>query len=154
MLFRSQRPGIQPIKTSRTTIHKDALVAAAESIRRLIEELTRLPGIGPKSAERLTHHLLQAKTEDALRLARAIEEVKRAVRPCSQCFNLAEGPLCEICRDARRDPAQLCIVEQARDLAAIEKTGAYRGLYHVLLGRIAPLEGMTPDKLKIGRAHV
>jgi recombination protein RecR len=124
-------------------------VSQSESVRRLTEEFTRLPGIGPKSAERLTHFILQAKPEDALRLARAIEEVKTKVRYCRQCFNLTEGELCDICRDPRRDQSVLCVVEQPRDLASIEKTGAFRGLYHVLLGRIAPLEGMTPDKLTI-----
>lgn len=124
-------------------------MSQSESVRRLTEEFTRLPGIGPKSAERLTHFILQAKPEDALRLARAIEEVKTKVRYCRQCFNLTEGELCDICRDPRRDQSVLCVVEQPRDLTSIEKTGAFRGLYHVLLGRIAPLEGMTPDKLTI-----
>lgn len=116
---------------------------------RLSAELAKLPGIGPKTAERLTHYLLQAKSDDALRLARAIEEVKTRVRPCRQCFHLAEGDLCSICSDARRDPSLLCIVEQPRDLMAIEKTGAFHGQYHVLGGRLAPLEGMTPEKLTI-----
>lgn len=119
------------------------------SVRRLTEEFSRLPGIGPKTAERLTHFVLQQKPEDALRLARAIEDVKTNVRSCKQCFNLTETDLCDICQDARRDQSVLCVVEQPRDLAAIEKTGAFRGLYHVLLGRIAPLEGLTPDKLTI-----
>lgn len=121
----------------------------SESVRRLTDELARLPGIGPKTAERLAHHLLAAPSEEALRLARAIEEVKTKIRHCQQCFNLAEEDLCEICSDARRDASLLCVVEQPRDLWAIERTGAFRGLYHVLLGRIAPLEGMTPDKLTI-----
>lgn len=126
-------------------------IAVSESaiIQRLTEEFNRLPGIGPKTAERLTHFILQAKTEDALRLARAIEEVKANVKNCSQCYNLSTGDLCEICRDPKRDPTLLCIVEQPRDLLAIEKTGSFRGLYHVLMGRIAPLEGLTPDKLTI-----
>lgn len=119
------------------------------SVDRLSAELAKLPGIGPKTAERLTHYLLQAKSDDALRLARAIEEVKTRVRPCRQCFHLAEGDLCSICSDARRDPSLLCIVEQPRDLMAIEKTGAFHGQYHVLGGRLAPLEGMTPEKLTI-----
>lgn len=118
-------------------------------IQRLTDEFNRLPGIGPKTAERLTHFILQSKTEDALRLARAIEEVKAKVRHCSQCYNLSEGELCEICSDPKRDQSLLCIVEQPRDLMAIEKTGSFRGLYHVLLGRIAPLEGLTPDKLTV-----
>lgn len=118
-------------------------------IQRLTDEFNRLPGIGPKTAERLTHFILQAKPEDALRLARAIEEVKAKVKHCKQCYNLSAEDLCEICRDPKRDPTLLCIVEQPRDLLAIEKTGSFRGLYHVLTGRIAPLEGLTPDKLTI-----
>ncbi|MGL4463976.1 MAG: recombination mediator RecR [Planctomycetia bacterium] len=119
------------------------------SVQRLADELAKLPGIGPKTAERLTHHLLQARVDDALRLARAIEAVKTNVRFCSDCFNLTEGELCAICRDARRDRSTLCVVEQPRDLAAIERTGKYRGLYHVLLGRLSPLDGVTADKLTI-----
>lgn len=119
------------------------------SIQRLTEQLGRLPGIGPKTAERLTHYLLQCRTEEALKLARAIEDVKKNIRNCTVCFNLAEGPLCPICQDATRDPASLCVVEQPKDVATLEKTGAFRGRYHVLLGRIAPLEGITPDKLTI-----
>lgn len=124
-------------------------MAQSPSILKLTEEFTRLPGIGPKTAERLTHYILQARSEDALKLARAIEEVKKNIRHCSVCFNLAEGERCEICSDARRDQSLLCIVEQPRDLMAIEKTASFRGVYHVLLGRIAPLEGITPDKLTI-----
>lgn len=120
-------------------------------VQRLTEEFTRLPGIGPKSAERLTHFILQCRPEDAMRLARAIEEVKQRVRPCVQCHHLTEGEeLCSICQDPRRDDHVLCVVEQSRDLMSIEKTGAFRGRYHVLGGRIAPLEGMTPDRLNIG----
>jgi recombination protein RecR len=117
----------------------------------LAEEFARLPGIGPKSADRLTHYILQQTTENALRLARAIEDVKRNVRHCSICFNLCEGDRCEICSDARRDRSVVCVVEQPRDLEALERTGAYHGGYHVLLGRIAPLEGVTPDKLTLGQ---
>lgn len=121
------------------------------SVTKLSEEFARLPGIGPKTAERLTHFILQAAPDDALRLARAIEAVKTRVAFCRQCFNHTEGDeLCGICRDATRDPGLVCVVEQPRDLRAIEKTGAFRGLYHVLLGRIAPLEGLTPDKLTVG----
>ena len=119
-------------------------------IQKLIDEFCRLPGIGPKSAERLAHFILQQPTHDALGLARAIENVKNTIRNCSQCYHLTDQELCEICSDPRRDPAVVCIVEQPKDLMSIEKTGAYRGLYHVLLGRIAPLEGITPDKLTIG----
>lgn len=126
-------------------------VPDGSSIERLTEEFTRLPGIGPKSAERLTHFILQARTEDALRLARAIEDVKAKIRNCTECYNLAEGDVCEICQDPKREKSVLCIVEQPRDLLAIEKTGSFRGVYHVLLGKIAPLEGMTPDKLTIAK---
>jgi recombination protein RecR len=124
-------------------------VTGSASVQRLAEEFARLPGIGAKSAERLTHWILQQPEDGALRLARAIEEVKRKVRHCRDCFNLCESELCEICSDARRDSRLVCVVEQPRDLEAIERTGAYRGLYHVLLGRVAPLEGMTPDRLTI-----
>lgn len=118
-------------------------------MRKLSEEFARLPGIGPKTAERLTHFILQAPASDALRLAKAIEEVKAKIRHCRRCFNLTENELCEICSNPRREQTVLCVVEHPRDLASIEKTGAFRGLYHVLLGRIAPLEGITPDKLTI-----
>lgn len=121
------------------------------SVRRLCEELGRLPGIGAKTAERLAHYLLQARPEDARRLAQAIEEVKSRVRHCGVCFNLTEDEVCEICSDPKRDQSLLCVVEQPRDLMALEKTGTFRGVYHVLLGRIAPLEGVTPDKLTIGQ---
>lgn len=120
-----------------------------ESVQRLIDEFARLPGIGPKTAERLVHYILQTPAEEALRLARAIEEVKTRVHHCRQCFNLTEDDRCAICRDERRDPTVLCVVEQPRDLMAIEKTGAFRGVYHVLLGRIAPLEGVTAEQLTI-----
>ncbi len=120
------------------------------SVQRLAEEFARLPGIGPKSAERLTHWVLQQPPDSALRLARALEEVKRVVRNCGQCFNLCEADRCRICLDAQRDHAAICVVEQPRDLQALERTGAFRGVYHVLLGRIAPLEGLTPDKLTLG----
>lgn len=119
------------------------------AVQRLIEEFGRLPGIGPKSAERLANHILQVDADKALPLARAIEEVKARVRPCKECFNLTESDLCDICADPKRDPSVVCVVEQPRDLVAIEKTGTFRGVYHVLGGRIAPLEGITPDKLHI-----
>jgi recombination protein RecR len=124
-------------------------VSLPPSVRRLAEEFQKLPGIGPKSADRLTHYILQQSADSALKLAHAIEEVKRSVTHCRECFNLCENTRCEICQDARRDQDVVCVVEQPRDLEAIERTGAYRGLYHVLMGRIAPLEGMTPDKLTI-----
>ena len=121
----------------------------SESVTALIEQLARLPGIGKKTAERLAYHLLRVNKPEALALADAIRNVRENVRYCATCFNLSEGEQCSICSDARRDTTQLCIVEQPRDLMAIEQTGAYRGLYHVLLGRIAPLEGIGPEQLTI-----
>jgi recombination protein RecR len=121
----------------------------SESVTRLIEEFAKLPGIGKKSAERLTYHILRVGVPEALGLADAIRDVKQNVRHCATCFNLAEGAQCTICADPRRDRALLCIVEQPRDLMALEQAGSYKGLYHVLLGRIAPLEGVGPDQLTI-----
>lgn len=115
----------------------------------LIEQLGRLPGIGRKTAERLAFHLLRVHENEANALAKAITDVRQSVRYCSECFNLAESPLCTICRDPKRDRTQLCIVEQPRDLMAIESAAVFGGLYHVLLGRIAPLDGITPDQLTI-----
>ncbi len=122
-----------------------------QSIGKLIDELAKLPGIGRKSAERLAYHLLRVNKTDALGLADAIRDVRDNVHYCRACYNLAEGELCPICSDARRDQQQLCIVEQPRDLMALEQAGVYRGLYHVLLGRIAPLDGIGPDQLTITR---
>jgi len=122
---------------------------ASQSVTRLIDEFAKLPGIGKKSAERLTYHVLRVHKTEALSLADAIRSVKENVRYCSRCFNLAESELCTLCQDPRRDPAVLCVVEQPRDLIALEQAGSYRGLYHVLLGRIAPLEGYSPDQLTI-----
>lgn len=119
------------------------------SVTRLIEEFARLPGIGKKSAERLAYHILRVPEAEALGLANAISDVKRNVRHCRICYNLAEGEECAICRDPRRDDALLCVVEQPRDLLALEQAGVYRGKYHVLLGRITPLEGIGPDQLTI-----
>ena len=120
-----------------------------ESVTKVIEELSKLPGIGRKSAERLTYHLLRVPKEEAVALADAILGVRENVRYCKTCFHLAEGELCEICLDPRREANRLCVVEQPRDLMALEQSGVYRGLYHVLLGRIAPLEGVGPDQLTI-----
>ena len=122
----------------------------AEPVVRLIEEFARLPGIGRKSAERLCYHVLRVSKIEALALADAIRNVRENVRYCSICYNLSEGEQCGICSDPKRDRSLLCVVEQPRDLMALEQSGAYRGLYHVLLGRIAPLEGMGPDQLTIG----
>jgi recombination protein RecR len=120
-----------------------------QSVTELIDELAKLPGIGKKSAERLAYHLLRMNKSDALALADAIRKVKENVRYCRNCYNLAEEEECAICRDSRRERDSLCVVEQPRDLMALEQAGVYRGLYHVLLGRIAPLEGISPDQLTI-----
>jgi len=121
----------------------------SESVTKLVEEFARLPGIGKKSAERLAYHILRVHQSEALALADAIRHVKENVRYCRTCYNLTEQDECEICRDAKRDRSQLCIVEQPRDLLALEQPGTYRGLYHVLLGRIAPLDGVGPENLTI-----
>jgi recombination protein RecR len=120
-----------------------------ESVARVIEELAKLPGIGKKSAERLAYHLLRVPKTEALALAEAIRNVRENVRYCNVCFNLAEGDTCTLCRDPQRDRSLLCVVEQARDLMSLEQSGVYHGLYHVLLGRIAPLEGTGPEQLTI-----
>lgn len=120
-----------------------------ESVGRLIEALTRLPGIGKKSAERLTYHILRVPMQEALALADAIRAVRENVRYCRICYNLSEREECAICADTRRRRDVLCVVEQPRDLIALEQTGKYPGLYHVLLGRIAPLEGIGPEQLTI-----
>jgi recombination protein RecR len=120
-----------------------------ESVSRLIDEMAKLPGIGRKSAERIAYHILRVHKTEALGLADAIRNVKENVRYCRICYNLAETDECAICRDPSRDRRLLCVVEQPRDLMALEQAGAYKGLYHVLLGRIAPLEGIGPDQLTI-----
>jgi recombination protein RecR len=120
-----------------------------ESVTNLINEFAKLPGIGKKSAERLAYHVLRANKSEALALADAIRNVKENVRYCRTCYNLAEQEECAICRDPRRERDLLCVVEQPRDLMSLEQTGVYRGLYHVLLGRVAPLEGIGPDRLTI-----
>lgn len=120
-----------------------------EAVSHLIDEFAKLPGIGKKSAERLTYHVLRVSAPEALALADAIRNVKENVRYCETCSNLAEEEECAICRDPKRDHETLCVVEQPRDLIALEQTVAYRGVYHVLLGRIAPLEGIGPDQLTI-----
>lgn len=118
-------------------------------LQRLIDELKKLPGIGARSAERIAFHLLKAERDEALALARAVADTKEKIRPCKQCFNLADGELCHICQDGRRDPTQVVVVEQPKDLIALETTGLVRGLYHVLMGHIAPLEGIDPSQLTI-----
>jgi recombination protein RecR len=119
------------------------------AIEDLTGELSRLPGIGRKTALRLTYHLLKQPPEQSRRLADALRTLSDKVRPCARCFNLTEDELCVICRDPRRDPALICIVEEAADIGAIERAGEYRGQYHVLGGRLSPLDGVTPDDLTI-----
>lgn len=119
------------------------------AVQDLIDELGRLPGIGPKSAQRLAFHLLQADAADARRLADAIVRVKERIRFCQRCGNVAEEAECRICRDPRRDPALVCVVEEPRDVVAIERTREFRGRYHVLGGAISPIDGIGPDDLRI-----
>ena len=115
----------------------------------LIDALGRLPGVGPKGAQRIAFHLLKSDSADVERLAHSITEAKALVRFCDRCFNFSDGPICRICDDDRRDGSMLCVVEESRDIIAIEKTGEFRGRYHVLLGAMNPLEGIGPEQLKI-----
>ncbi len=119
------------------------------AIEALVGELGRLPGIGRKTARRLTYHLLKSSKDDARRLARAIERVAAEVRVCGACGNLSDMEPCEYCRSPRRDPAQVCVVEEASDIPAIENSGNFAGLYHVLGGRLSPLDGVGPEDLNI-----
>jgi recombination protein RecR len=118
-------------------------------INRLVGELSKLPGIGQRTAQRLAFHILRAEDADAAALAEAIREVKEKVGLCERCFNLSEGPLCEVCQDTRRDRALICVVEQPADVIPIERTHEYRGLYHVLGGALSPIDGVDPSDLKI-----
>ena len=122
--------------------------ATAQPVARLINELARLPGIGPKTASRLTYHLLRASREDAISLAEAILDVKERVRLCSSCFNTTEADPCAICLDSSRDRT-ICVVEEPLDVLALERTGQFKGRYHVLHGAVSPVEGIGPDQLKI-----
>jgi recombination protein RecR len=121
----------------------------AGPVQDLIDELGRLPGVGPKSAQRIAFHLLKLSKADALRLARAISEAKDRVTFCQTCFNVAEGDVCGICADTRRDATVVCVVEEPRDVVAVEKTGEFHGRYHVLQGAISPIEGVGPEQLRI-----
>jgi recombination protein RecR len=123
--------------------------AYTSSLNKVIDELAKLPGIGPKTAERLAFHILKAEKNEALSLADAITKLKSSVRQCKKCHNLSESELCSICTDTRRDKSIICVVEQFKDLIALEKTGLCKWLYHVLGGRIAPLEGIEPGDLTI-----
>jgi recombination protein RecR len=118
-------------------------------VQDLIDELGRLPGVGPKSAQRIAFHLLQADPVDVRRLAQVLVEVKDKVRFCSVCGNVSEEEVCRICRDPRRDPTAICVVEESKDVVAIERTREFRGRYHVLGGAISPIEGIGPDQLRI-----
>lgn len=123
--------------------------AYTQSLNKLIEELSKLPGIGPKTAERLAFHILKSEKDEALSLADAISKLKSSIRQCKQCHNVSESDLCSICTDNRRDKSIICVVEQFRELIALEKTGLCKWIYHVLGGRIAPLEGIEPEDLTI-----
>ena len=121
----------------------------ARPVERLITELSKLPSIGPRSAQRIAFHVVRGKKEDAFGLAEALREVKERIKPCSRCFNLTEAEECEICRDARRDRTAICVVEDPYDIGPIERTNEYRGLYHVLGGALSPLDGVEPEDLRI-----
>ncbi len=121
----------------------------ARPVERLITELSKLPSIGPKSAQRIAFHIVRSRPDDAYGLAEALKEVKERIKPCKRCFNLTEADECEICRDVRRDESVICAVEDPYDIGSIERTGEYRGLYHVLGGALSPLDGIDPDDLRI-----
>lgn len=121
----------------------------ARPVERLITELSKLPSIGPKSAQRIAFHIVRSRQDDAFGLADALREVKEKIHPCKRCFNLTEAEECDICRDTRRDQAVICAVEDPYDIGSIERTGEYRGLYHVLGGALSPLDGIDPEDLRI-----
>ena len=121
----------------------------ARPVERLITELSKLPSIGPRSAQRIAFHVIRGKKEDAIGLAEALHEVKERIKPCRRCFNLTEAELCEICRDTRRDQTVICVVEDPYDIGPMERTNEYRGLYHVLGGALSPLDGVEPGDLRI-----
>ena len=121
----------------------------ARPVERLITELSKLPSIGPRSAQRIAFHIIRGRQEDALGLAEALKEVKERIKPCRRCFNLTEAEECEICRDQRRDHTAICVVEDPYDIGPMERTNEYRGLYHVLGGSLSPLDGVEPEDLRI-----
>ena len=121
----------------------------ADAVQAVIDELGRLPGVGPKSAQRLAFHLMKLSVEDTSRLTSAIDEMKVRIRFCDRCFNISEAELCPVCADDRRDGSILCVVEEPRDIVAVERTGEFGGRYHVLGGAISPIEGVGPDQLRI-----
>ncbi|HZB97705.1 MAG TPA: toprim domain-containing protein, partial [Candidatus Sulfotelmatobacter sp.] len=120
-----------------------------QPVEELAREFSRLPGIGPKTAQRLTFHCLRLPPEAIERLAQALARIPHAVRPCSRCFFIADGPLCAICSNDGRETTQLCVVEEALDVIVVERSAEYRGLYHVLEGSISPIDGIGPDQLRI-----
>lgn len=126
-------------------------MAYPKAVDRLIAEFARLPGVGRRSAERLAFYILKSDEPTALALAQAVTDVKRTVRHCDVCFNLSDGPVCDICADAQRDRSLVLVVEQPKDLIALEQTSMYRGLYHVLMGRLSPLDGIGPEDLTVPR---
>ena len=119
------------------------------ALQKLIDELGKLPGVGPKSAQRIAFHLIKLPEQDALSLANAIQEAKQKVRFCETCFNMSDEAICEICSDTQRDRSLVCVVEEPRDIVALERTREYKGLYHVLQGAINPIDGIGPEQLKI-----
>ena len=121
----------------------------ARPVERLITELNKLPSVGPRTAQRIAFHIIRSRHEDALGLAEALREVKERIKPCRRCFNLTEAEECGICRDPRRDQTAICVVEDPYDIGPIERTGEYRGLYHVLGGALSPLDGIEPEDLRI-----
>jgi len=123
--------------------------AYTKSLNNLIDQFAKLPGVGPKTAERLAFHILKSESPEALALAEAISDVKKNIRQCKTCFNLAESESCPICSDSRRDNSIICVVEQPKDVISLEKTGLCKWVYHVLNGHIAPLEGVEPADLTI-----
>lgn len=125
----------------------------APPVQRLITELAKLPGIGQRTAQRLAFHLLRADAEDAGGLADAIHEVREKIGECEVCFNLAEGPLCQVCADSRRDRSLICVVEQPGDVIPVERTHEFRGLYHVLGGALSPIDGVDPEDLKLAQLY-
>tara|TARA_B100000686_G_scaffold282418_2_gene304821 strand:- start:908 stop:1516 length:609 start_codon:yes stop_codon:yes gene_type:complete len=119
------------------------------AVQTLIDELGKLPGVGPKSAQRIAFHLVKLSEDDALRLSNAIREAKEKVRFCEKCFNMSDEIICEICSDSRRDPSLVCVVEEPRDIVAVERTQEYKGFYHVLQGAINPIDGIGPEQLRV-----
>ncbi len=125
------------------------MTITAKPIARVVDELSRLPGVGPKTAQRLTYHLLRTPAERVEALAEAILELKRTVVLCSECYNITDQSPCQVCADPQREAARICVVEEPLDVVAIERTGQYKGRYHVLHGALSPIEGIGPEELKI-----